>query len=272
MEHGTLYADETRDNNMKLTKIFFAICIICVAFACGGKKGDGIQTFAIEGTLTNAADKMLYIEEMTPDNGPQFLDSILCDAKGHFKYEGMMHYQTFFNLHSNQYDYIVLLPADGDKIELSGDANNLGSTYMVKGAPESQLMWQIQSYINQSNLTIQDLAQQDNRNKSSLSEADYKKAHAVTDSLFLAERETTYRMLLNFIDDNPGSLSTLYAVDAPFNHNMRVFYQETDFDIFEQVLQGLEESCPDNPHTQYYRTRVERARAMASTQEIVIGD
>lgn len=255
---------------MKLLKIICAICVICVTFACGGKKGDGVQTFSLEGTLTNAADKMLYIEEMTPDNGPQFVDSILCDAKGHFKYEGSMHYQTFFNLHSSHYDYIVLLPSDGDKIEMTGDANDLGRTYMVKGSRESKLMWQIQSYINQSNLAIQDLAQQDAQNRSTLSEKEFEKAHARTDSLFLAERQTTYKMMLNFIDDNPGSLSTLYALDAPFNHTMRLFYQESDFDIFEQVLQGLDEKCPDNPHTQYYRTRVERARAMASTQEIVI--
>lgn len=256
---------------MKPLRIICAICAICVTLlACGGKKGSGIQTFSIEGSLSNAANKMLYIEEMTPDNGPQFVDSILCDAQGHFKYEGSMHYQTFFNLHSSQYDYIVLLPTDGDKIEMTGDANDLGRTYMVKGSPESQLMWQIQSYINQSNLAIQDLAQQDNQNRNTLSEADFKKAHAKTDSLFLAERQTTYKMMLNFIDDNPGSLSTLYALDAPFNHTMRLFYQENDFDIFEQVLQGLDEQCPDNPHTQYYRTRVERARAMASTQEIVI--
>lgn len=257
---------------MKSIKFFCAICIICATVACGGKKGDGIQTFSIEGTLTNAADKMLYIEEITPDNGPQFVDSIKCDAKGHFKYEGSMHYQTFFNLHGSLYDYIVLLPTDGDKIEMSGNADDLGRTYIVKGSKESQLMWQIQSYINQSNLAIQELAQMESQNRSTLSEADYKKAHEITDSMFLAERQTAYRMMLNFIDDNPGSLSTLYALDAPFNHKMRVFYPENDFDIFEQVLQGLNEKCPDNPHTQYYRTRVERARAAASTQEIVIGD
>ena len=261
-----------KHTSIQAIKQLLLFCVICVTVACGGKKGDGIQSFSIEGSLSNAANKMLYIEEMTPDNGPQFIDSILCDANGHFKFEGTMHYQTFFNLHGSLYDYVVLLPSDGDKIELTGDANDLGNTYIIKGSPESQLMWQIQNYINQANLAIQELAQQDNNNRSSLSKSDYEKAHAATDSLFLAEWRTTHQMMLNFIDDNPGSLSTLYAIDAPFNHTMRLFYQESDFDIFEQVLQGLDEKCPDNPHTQYYRTRVERARAMASTQEIVIGD
>ena len=257
-------------------KHIFSICLISltalILLSCHGGKNNGTMSFSLEGQLENASGKTIYIEEMTPDNGPQFIDSILCDANGHFKFEGTMHYQTFFNLHGSLYDYVVLLPSDGDKIELTGDANDLGNTYIIKGSPESQLMWQIQNYINQANLAIQELAQQDNNNRSSLSKSDYEKAHAATDSLFLAEWRTTHQMMLNFIDDNPGSLSTLYAIDAPFNHTMRLFYQESDFDIFEQVLQGLDEKCPDNPHTQYYRTRVERARAMASTQEIVIDD
>jgi len=85
-------------------------------------------------------------------------------------------------------------------------------------------------------------------------------------------------MFSNFIADNRGSLATLYAIDAPFNHTMRVFYAESDFEMFEEVLDGLLEKSADNPHTQYYRTRVERARSQRllmqqqqqSGQEIII--
>ena len=228
---------------------------------CKGKSSNGTMCFEINGTLTNAANKMLYIEEMTPDNGPHFVDSIQCDKDGRFNYEGTMGYQTFFNLHGSEYDYIVLLPNDGEKIVLNGDATDLGTTYRVDGSPESRLMWQIQSYINDANRTIADIAQQDRLNRETLNDAEYEKARSVTDSIFLAERQTIGLMFLNFIEDNSGSLSTLYAVDAPFNHTGRVFYAESDFEVFETVLEGLLRSNPDNPHTQYYQTRVERARS-----------
>lgn len=246
-------------NKIKLTTILF-LTVILIA-GCKGGKNNGPMAFSIEGSLTNAAGKMLYIEEMTPDNGAQFLDSILCDDKGHFEYEGTMAYQTFFNLHTSAYDYIVLLPNDGEKLSISGDANDLGSSYMVDGSPESRLMWQIQSYINDANITIAEIAQQDKQNRETLSEAEYEKAHSVTDSIFIAEHNLMGVMFLNFIEDNRGSLSTLYAVDAPFNRSGRIFYAESDFEVFETVLEGLEERIPDNPHTQYYRTRVERARS-----------
>jgi len=256
--------------------IYFALFALLLA---GCKSNDSnTMTFRIEGTLDNASGKTLYIEEMTPDNGPQFLDSIKCDEKGNFSYKGSMDYQTFFNLHSNAYDYIVLLPNDGDKIKLTGDADNLGKSYRVNGSGESQLMWQIQSYINDADITIADIAQQDKQNRETLNDDDYEVAHARTDSIFIAEREMIYMMFSNFIADNRGSLATLYAIDAPFNHTMRVFYAESDFEMFEEVLDGLLEKSADNPHTQYYRTRVERARSQRllmqqqqqSGQEIII--
>ena len=240
--------------------------------ACHTDKGQGTLSFTIEGTLSNAAGRMLYIEEMTPDNGAQFLDSIQCDREGHFKYKGSMNYQTFFNLHASLYDYIVLLPNEGEEINISGDADNLGSTYIVDGSPESRLMWQIQSHINQANSTIGEIAQLDKQNRATLSDADYEKAHLVTDSIFIAERQTIYMTFYNFIGENRGSLSTLYAIDAPFNHTMRVFYAESDFEVFDEVLDGLLEVNPDNPHTQYYQTRVERARsarAIAQQQQAI---
>ena len=247
---------------MKITKLTTVLAIaIMLLGGCKGKSDNGPMDFSIEGTFTNAAGKMLYIEEMTPDNGAHFVDSIPCDKDGRFSYKGTMDYQTFFNLHSSEYDYIVLLPNDGEKIVLNGDATDLGTTYRVDGSPESRLMWQIQSYINDANRTIADLAQQDKHNRETLSEAEYERAHSVTDSIFIAEHNLVSVMFLNFIEDNSGSLSTLYAVDAPFNHTGRVFYAESDFEVFETVLEGLLQRNPDNPHTQYYQTRVERARS-----------
>ena len=254
---------------LKSTRHFILALTATLLVACGGGDKKGALSFTVEGTLANATNKMLYLEEVTPDNGSQFVDSIPCDGDGHFKFKAIMDYQTFFNLHGSLYDYIVLLPNDGEKISIKGDANDLGNSYLVDGSPESRLMWQIQNYINDANKTIADIAQRDRFNRDNLSEAEYEKAHRATDSIFIAEHKTSYMMFYNFIEDNRGSLSTLYAVDAPFNHTGRVFYSEPDFEVFEEVLDGLMEKNPDNPHTQYYKTRVERARSarMISQQQ-----
>lgn len=255
---------------MRKNALWIAFVMLLMCSACHHGETDGTATFTVEGTLSNAANKMLYIEEMTPDNGANFLDSIRCDAKGHFEYKGVMNYQTFFNIHTSPYDFVVLLPRNREHIVLHGDASQLGNTYRVEGSPESLLLWEIQNHINESNLVIADIAQRDQQNKATMSPQQYEAAHNETDSIFVANRKMLYLTLFNFIEDNRGSLSTLYAIDAPYNHKMRVFYAESDFEVFEMVLEGLNDSIPDNPHTQYFKTRVERirsARMMAQQQQ-----
>lgn len=243
-----------------------AAAVVLLA-SCGGKKND--HSFVVEGTLANGADKMLYLEEMVPDNMGQavFVDSIACDKNGNFRYEGVMSYQTFFNLYVKSGDFVVLLPNFGETIELTGDYDKLSTTYMVNGSADSRLMWQIQNYINTTSVALTELVQQDEQNRATLKGEAYDKAHKVTDSIFIAEYELLHETLYTFITENSGSLATLYAVDAPFNRNGRVFYAGKDFAVFEEVLSGLDAACPDNPHTQYYRLRMDRARSARALEQ-----
>lgn len=242
-----------------LISVLPALVLLCSA--CKNSDDKGSITFSIEGSLLNADNKTLYIEEMTPDNGAQFVDSIFCDKNGHFKYSGSMNYQTFFILHNTEYDYIVLLPDNGETIKISGNCDKLDESYYVDNSQGSLLLWQIQNYINDANIAISNIAQLDKKNRATLSDTQYEQAHKVTDSLFIAEHSTAYLMFYNFIQDNAGSLATLYAVDAPFNHTGRIFYAQPDFEVFELVLDGLENSMPTNPHTQFFKTRVEKIRS-----------
>ena len=103
------------------------ILIACVALLAVGCKHD---TFTISGTIENGAGKTLWLEEIAPE-GPLFIDSIPVDSKGHFKYTYKMPYRSLYNLHTTENNYIVTLPDYGEKLEVSGDWNNLSMTYDV---------------------------------------------------------------------------------------------------------------------------------------------
>ena len=245
---------------MKLFKLIVPALFTVAIAACGGKNNSE-SAFTVEGVLAGGENKTLYIEEMTPDNGPQFIDSIKCDKKGHFSFSTAMPYQTFYNLHATQYDFVVLLPSAGETIKINGRYDALGESYTTSGSEGSQQMWTIQQHINESKEFIASLAQAEKANKENLNEQEYARAHAITDSLFIEEYQVVFNLLHTFITDNQGSLATLYAIDAPFNSRNRVFDANEHFSIFEEVLDGLVLSQPDNPHTQYFKMRVERERS-----------
>ncbi|MBQ0160149.1 MAG: DUF4369 domain-containing protein [Bacteroidales bacterium] len=237
-----------------LLLLFAALFIV----SCGHK-----NSITIEGTLENGAGKTIYIEEMSPE-AHIFLDSITLDSKGRFKFTYDMPYKTFYNVHCSEANYIVLLPDMGEKIHITGDYNDLQSTYRLSGNGESQLLWQLQDYSNKENLILRDLAQTDAKNvellqNGELTQAEYDHERAITDSIYLDAFADIQQYVAHFIEDNLGSLTTLIALYKPFN-NRPLVNPADSFEFYEAVLEALQEELPDNPHTLNFKNQVERTR------------
>lgn len=226
--------------------------------ACGNR-----NDITIEGTLTNGAGKTIYIEEMTPE-ARLFIDSIKLDSKGHFKFRYAMPYKTFYNVHITDDDYIVLLPDFGEKIVMQGCYDSLSNTYRLQGAGDSQLLWQLQDYANQGSAVLRDIVATDRQNQQLLADgkitqSEYDAARQITDSVYLDAFADQQHYVVNFIQDHLGSLTTLIALYKPFN-NRPLINPADSFEFYEAVLEGLEESMPDNPHTISFKNQVERTR------------
>lgn len=238
--------------------LFLTLTAVILLASCGSK-----NDIVITGTLNGGAGKTIYIEEMTPESR-LFIDSIKLDSKGHFKFRYAMPYKTFYNVHVSESDYIVLLPDMGEKIDIQGDYDSLSYTYHLNAGAESQLLWQLQDYTNNGSRTLLDIVSTDQHNQQLLAEgaitqADYDAARQQTDSLYLDAFADQQQYVVHFIQDNLGSLATLIALYKPFN-NRPLINPEDSFEFYEAVLEGLEESMPDNPHTLNFKNQVERTR------------
>ena len=238
--------------------LFLTLAAVMLLASCGSK-----NDIVITGTLNGGAGKTIYIEEMTPESR-LFIDSIKLDSKGHFKFRYAMPYKTFYNVHVSESDYIVLLPDMGEKIDIQGDYDSLSYTYHLKAGAESQLLWQLQDYTNNGSRTLLDIVSTDQHNQQLLAEgaitqAEYDAARKQTDSLYLDAFADQQQYVVHFIQDNLGSLATLIALYKPFN-NRPLINPEDSFEFYEAVLEGLEESMPDNPHTLNFKNQVERTR------------
>lgn len=244
-------------------KKYILLIVAVVIFFAGCKKEN---KFTIEGTINGGSGKMMYIEELTPD-GPHFLDSIQLDKKGNFTYKGKYVYQTFYNLHVSEYDYVVLLPYKGENIRIAAEYDSLSRSYHVEGSKESIVLWQLQDYSNYGAYKLQDIVNLNNQNRQMYAndEAGYKLAKQHTDSLYREAYDEQVMYITKFLEDNNGSLATLIALYKPFNGDHPLIdvdrYPEL-FSFYEQVLDGLESNVAtaDNPHTIAFKNVVERIR------------
>ena len=226
-----------------MKKILFLTLTAVMLFASCGSKND----IVITGTLNGGAGKTIYIEEMTPESR-LFIDSIKLDSKGHFKFRYAMPYKTFYNVHVSESDYIVLLPDMGEKIDIQGDYDSLSYTYHLNA--------QIAGHTDNVG---SDQHNQQLLAEGAITQADYDAARKQTDSLYLDAFADQQQYVVHFIQDNLGSLATLIALYKPFN-NRPLINPEDSFEFYEAVLEGLEESMPDNPHTLNFKNQVERTR------------
>ena len=239
---------------------FGGFCLLVFSFlvSCGNK-----EDIIIEGTLENGAGKVIFIEDITPETR-MFQDSLTLDSKGHFKFRTQMPYKTFYNIHVSDEDYIVVLPDKGETITISGNYDSLSRTYHLQAGNESQLLWQLQDYTNDGNRQLRELVATDNYNREALAagkitQKEFDKLHAQSDSVYLQIFSQQQQYVVNFIQNNLGSLTTLIALYKPFN-NRPLINPEDSFEFYPAVLEGLEETMPDNPHTIYFRNEVERLR------------
>ena len=237
---------------MKRPTLFsFLAVTLLLAMACTRQKG-----FVVEGTLQGGAGKTVYFEEITPRDGALRVGEATLDKHGRFSFRYDMPYQSFYNLHVSETDYVVLLPQQGETIRLSGCYDSLQVSYRVEGSPESTLLWQLQDYTNQGLALLAALVAMDRENQQRYPDPKaYQAAKQHTDSIFMEIHGQQVRYMQDFIDDNQGSLATLIALYKPFN-NHPLLPPESSADYYEMVLQGLQDKLPDNPHTVNFKNTV----------------
>lgn len=237
-----------------MNRILLIVSFLLLLAACSDK-----EAFVVEGTLQNGADKTIYLDEMVPQGDRLFIDSIRLDDKGHFKFKYTAPYESLYNLHVSEFDYVVLIPRKGEHIVVDGDFNQFEKTYTVKGSPESILLWQLQDYSNAGADQLLRIIAMHDQIKATKHGADSLKAKESLDSLYLNAYKQQQEYVVNFIQEHQGSLATLIALYKPFNSHP-LLDPKVNFDYYEYVLEGLQEALPENPHTLNFKNTVEYLR------------
>jgi peroxiredoxin len=123
---------------MRNSVLFFSVTLLLVSCS------DTANKFSINGTITNNAARMIYLEEVPPVTMQPFLvDSAIIGKDGKFVLHADPKESVIYNLRMDQNRFpAVSLISDGSSVELtlkmSAANNQFPESYEVKGSPASQ--------------------------------------------------------------------------------------------------------------------------------------
>jgi thiol-disulfide isomerase/thioredoxin len=236
---------------MKLKNFAFALPVILLA-ACSNTNG-----FELKGKLNNSHGETVYLQLMAP-NGLQSIDSVALNDKGEFTMSPAIKEVGFYRLKTSDKNGITLILDGTQKVTITGDATNLGSTYTVDGSIDSKLFWDI-NLASTKNYHQRDSLQnafQAITNSNSMNHKSLDSSNKVIEKKYndLIAEQNVY--LKNLIEKNPTSLASLAAIQQ--------LTPDEYFDTYIQLDKTLSAKYPNSAYVGLFHKDVESKMKLAT--------
>lgn len=215
---------------------------------CGTKSND----FTIEGKYDNASGEEISLIELKTE-GTNKIDSMKIEDDGSFQLTGYTNIPKFFVVEAGENNGLTLIIKPGEKIRLSGDLDNLNSTYEIKGSEDSKKIVELRTRLENTIADLDSLGRifRENPNDEEMNDLRSRltdKSHEIINE----HKEYT----INFIDNNINSLASLMALYQQIGPQSYVLDPKEDFEYFEKVDSSLMEKYPNSEPVQSLHSQV----------------
>jgi thiol-disulfide isomerase/thioredoxin len=242
------------------TKAAIILSSLFLLFSCQS----GRNNFRISGNLSGDKGKMVYLKEMTVSNLIP-ADSTELDENGSFSLEGYTDLVSFYAFYTSQDNLITLLIGPGDRITVTGEAQNLPETYMVEGSDDSRSIRELSLELNKTLLRIQDLNRIFN---DSLNSPNFNSIKVRLDTAYNeivnSHREFTFR----FIRENINSLASLMALYQQIGSHHYVLDPVRDYTWYKMVDSSLTIHYPGSESVRELHGQVVELTAQKHAEEM----
>lgn len=225
-------------NKLLSSSAFLFMVSLLFLFSCN----TGKKTFRVEGEITSAEDKTLYLEHRAL-GGIEMLDSVKLKKNGKFSFkEEAPENPEFYQLRIENQKIIFAIDST-ETLSVNADASDL---YKTSNVASSILNDQIKEVINKQRTTeknITDLIAQHN-------------AKSIDDVTFMQEVDSVLSVYktyaTNLILGNPSSAAAYYAVFQKINDYL-IFdpYSKKDYAMFGAVATSWSRYYPDTERTKH---------------------
>ena len=245
--------------------LFLAFTTIVLA-SCSPSKSGNTSGFEIKGNLSNSKGETIYLEKLSRQ-GSMPMDSAVIDEKGDFM---MNHYSPsigFYRLRISESNFAMMVLDSAQKITVTADARNLGSTFKSEGSPDTKLFLEY-SALAQTHKMRTDSLENVFRTAMITLKLDSIRADSLSKEL-----QKPYDVMINQyskivakkIKENAQSFASIMPIQQ--------LRPEEYLDIYQALDKGLSEKYPNNEDIKSYHGMVQQAAMMvARTQAIKVGN
>ncbi len=247
-----------------MQKILIPILFLIIALGCQSQKEADRKEFVIYGTLDNAENISVELDELTTrDLIP--LDSTRTDGQGGFSFRKSLDEAGFYILRVSRENTITLLIEPGETIHIRGNAEDLPLSYEVEGSEGSVLLAKLNQELRASHSRVDSLAKVFREIKY---EDDFLERRQELDLVYTRIFEHQQQFVKDFISNNPRSLASVIALYQYFGNKL-LLRESEHFEYFEMLSKNLSEVYPQNRHvrdlnrrvSQYKRNQLQRQMA-----------
>ncbi len=241
---------------MKKAILFIPLILL---FACSGK-----NTIHIDGTFTQAENKVVYLDEMSI-NASINLDSVKAKKGGTFHFKFKANEPSFYQLKITPNNFISLLIEPGGKVHVESDRNFLPNGYSVEGSEDSKRIKLLDDNLLKTQKTLDSLAAE---YRSNMDKAGFDTLSAQLNEQYNAVIRLQRRFTIGFILENITSLTSIKALYQQYDSVTYVLYDMKDLQYVKIVADSLKVHYPDSKHTRALLADLESEMARFNAQRI----
>ncbi len=240
-----------------MKKIHLIVLVLAVfTLACNKHNG-----FVINGKITNAEGKYLYLDELKVASSIP-VDSVELKKDGSFKFEGKISYPNFYLLRLNNKNFVTLLVDTAEIISVHGDAANFSHDYIVEGSPGSLLVQELNTKLTITKHKIDSIQ---NRINAYRFREDYSTQKIKWDQELIDIKENQIKYSKNFILKHPFSLSSVLALYQKFDDSNYVIQ---DIQSLKVAASALNSFFPNSEHVKALYSNTQSLMAQEKSNKL----
>lgn len=235
-------------------KILLSLLTLGTLFAScnkiGSKNEQTAEGFTIEGKVTNASGKPIYLSELGEQ---QFVyrDTATVGPDGSFEFSGNSKEPGIYRISLSEKN-MFLLVVDTPRIEVQADAQDLRKTSVVKGSRETLLLQDLLKQMDAMQLQGGRLEQR----FAAAQNAGQEDSLAALQQAYMDMQSNNTKKIKDIIRANPNAFVSTFATASLIN-------PEEDFAFADSMAAIFEKSVPESPYTKELLNRLDALRTVS---------